>query len=114
MYYKYYEWSFAIGKKVLEPEKGEDLLKRLIFSIRAEETPGRFLDRLSKTLGEYKTNRNIDLDVTMLPDLYGQLWFADKFYYLKSSILSGLLGAMPNKGYNKNKKNMKTEDKQEQ
>ena len=97
MYDKYYNWGIAIGKTILEPAKGEDLLRRLIFSIRAEETPGRFLDRLSETLGEYRTNRNINLDVNMHPDLFNQIWFADKFYYLKSAILAGLLISMSNK-----------------
>jgi hypothetical protein len=97
LYEIYYNWAFAIGKKIMEPPNGnENLLKRLIYNIRAEETPGRFLDRLSETLGEYYTNRNLGIDVSMHPDLYRnkQPWFADRFYYLKSSILTGLLNAL--------------------
>ncbi|MEM4312114.1 MAG: hypothetical protein QXX95_06975 [Nitrososphaerales archaeon] len=79
-------------------EKDEELVRRLIFSIRAEETPGRFLDKLSQTITEYRTNRNINLDINLHPHLYNQSWFADKFYYLKSSIITGLLNALATGG----------------
>jgi hypothetical protein len=94
LYEEYFSWAFAIGRTVLGAPKGDDLLRRLIFNIRAEETPGRFLDRLSETLGEYRTNRNIGLDVNMRPDFYKQTWFADRFYYLKSAVLTGFLNAL--------------------
>jgi hypothetical protein len=80
---------------ILEGDKSGDLLRKLIYNIRAEETPGRFLDKLSETLGEYRTNKNIGLNIKMDEGLYGQTWFADKFYYLKSAILSGLFNALP-------------------
>lgn len=94
LFEEYFKWAFRIGKTILESPKGEDLLRRLIFNTRAEETPGRFLDRLSETLGEYRTNRNIELDVSMRSDFYDQTWFADGFYYLKSAILTGFLNAL--------------------
>jgi len=97
LYDDHYNWSYNIGKKILESSKGDkDLLKRLIFNIRAEETPGRFLDKLSETLGEYSTNRNIGINLAINQDIYAnkQAWFADRFYYLKSAILAGLLNAL--------------------
>ncbi|MCS6768380.1 MAG: hypothetical protein RMJ59_04700 [Candidatus Nitrosocaldus sp.] len=98
MYEIYYEWSYAIGRTIMGARNGEDLLRKLIFNIRAEETPGRFLDRLAQTLGEYKTNRNIGLDITIHKDIYKCEWFADSFYYLKSAILTGLLNALKTGG----------------
>ena len=100
MYDKFFNWAFETGMTIRcegtknPTERGEDLLRRLIFSIRAEEIPGRFLDALSETITEYRTNRNIDLDIEVHPDLYSQTWFADRFYYLKSSILLGFLNAL--------------------
>jgi len=96
VYDKFFNWAFSIGMTIKKeaPEKGEDLLRRLIFSIRAEETPGRFLDKLSETITEYKTNRNIGVEIGLHPELYSQTWVADKFYYLKSSILTGLVNAL--------------------
>jgi hypothetical protein len=98
LYDTFYRWSNDVGKTILkEPDKGDDLLRKLIYNIRAEETPGRFLDKLSETLGEYRTNKNIGLEVKMDERLYKQTWFADKFYYLKSAILSGFFNALADK-----------------
>jgi len=87
-----YNWAFAVGKRITE--QNEDLLRRLIFAVRGEETPGRFLDKLSETIAEYRTNRSINLDVSLHPSIFAQDWFADRFYYLKASILSGFLNAL--------------------
>ncbi|MCC5993985.1 MAG: hypothetical protein LM587_00065 [Candidatus Aenigmarchaeota archaeon] len=60
MFEKFFRWSFAIGKSIIEAKCGEekrkDLLRKLIFDIRGEDTPGRFLERLSKRLTEYRTS----------------------------------------------------------
>jgi hypothetical protein len=98
---KFFNWAFAIGKDIIEKsvcgkEKGKEYVKRLIYDIRAEESPGRFLNKLSQRLGEYKTNTNIQAPVNMLPEIF-QLrdkWSGDSFYYLKSAILTGLLNAL--------------------
>jgi hypothetical protein len=94
LYDIFYRWANDVGIKIWEADKSGDLLRKLIYNIRAEETPGRFLDKLSETLGEYKTNKNIGLNIGMHTDLYGQTWFADKFHYLKSAILSGLFNSL--------------------
>ncbi len=100
MYDKFFNWAFKTGMTIRcegtknPSERGEDLLRRLIFSIRAEQTPGRFLEKLSETLTEYKTNRNIGLDVGLHPEFFSQSWAADRFHYLKSSILAGFLNAL--------------------
>lgn len=105
MYSEYFKWALAVGKSILTKEKGEDLLRRLIFEIRAEETPGRFLDKLSENIGEYNTNRNILLNATINKDIYDKVWFADNFYYLKSAILSGFINALATKSNNKGDNN---------
>ncbi|OQX86869.1 MAG: hypothetical protein B6D55_04955 [Candidatus Omnitrophica bacterium 4484_70.2] len=93
-YEKFFGWAFATGKEILKANNGEKLLKRLIFDIRAEETPGRFLEKLSERITEYKTNTNIRADVEIYPEIMQKEWHADKFYYLKSAILTGFLNAL--------------------
>ncbi|HIQ13733.1 MAG TPA: hypothetical protein EYH44_05080 [Thermoprotei archaeon] len=91
IYQNIFRWAFRTGATV--KEKDERLLKRLIFAIRGEETPGRFLDRLSETLTEYRTNVGIQLDVNIHPDIVRRRWSGDSFHYLRSTILSGFLNA---------------------
>jgi hypothetical protein len=103
MFEKFFRWSFSIGKSIIKAkcgeEKGKDLLRRLIFDIRGEDTPGRFLERLSKRLVEYRTNTNIQANVEILPEIMEkEEWHADKFFYLKASILAGLLNALAGGG----------------
>ncbi len=92
MFGKIEEWSYRIGERI--KEKDEKLLKALIFDIRGEETPGRFLNKLVSKLVEYKTNRNIGVDVEILPELTKERWQGDKFYYMKAAILSGFLNVL--------------------
>jgi hypothetical protein len=99
MFEDYFNWAFSIGKEIINSksgkEKGKDYLKRLIYEIRSEDTPGRFLEKLSEKLTEYKTNANIQAKVYVLPDIMKkEIWHADKFYYLKASILTGFLNAL--------------------
>lgn len=90
----FYEWSKKIGEKIRNREDGEKLLKELIYDIRGEETPGRFFNKLTNKLMEYKTNKNIAID-TFLPDeIMMNTWYGDRFYYLKAAILAGLLNSM--------------------
>jgi hypothetical protein len=98
---KIFDWAFAVGKDIVNEskcgrDKGKDYLRRLIFDIRAEEMPGRFLDKLSQRLGEYRTNTNIQAPVSLLPEIFQsrERWSGDSFYYLKSAILYGLLNAL--------------------
>ncbi len=97
-YEKYYSWAFAIAKEIIESksgkEKGKELVKKLIYEIRGEETPGRFLNRLTQKLGEYKINVNIQADVSVHNMLFKENWYGDKFFYLKSAILAGFLNAL--------------------
>ena len=101
-YEVFFKWAYATGMRILENEKyeekkGIDLLKRLIFDIRSEETPGRFLGKLSERLTEYKTNVNIQADVSLNRKIFEGEWQGDSFYYLKSAILSGFLNALSTK-----------------
>jgi len=98
-YEEFFKWAYSIGKTILnnekyDKEKGEKLLKRLIFDIRAEETPGRFLEKLSERVVEYKTNANIQADISLHPELMYKKWHADSFYYMKSAVLTGFLNAL--------------------
>lgn len=95
MYDDTYNWAFAVGRKILDnSDKGEDLLRRLIFDIRGEDLPGRFLEKLSSRITEYKTNKNIAIDVSMYGKLYEKKWHGDSFRYMKSAVLSGLLNSL--------------------
>jgi len=96
LYSEIYNWAYAVGKTILkQSDKGEDLLRRLIFDIRGEDLPGRFLEKLSSRLTEYKTNRNIAVDVSMYGKLFEKrVWHGDQFRYMKSAILSGFLNSL--------------------
>jgi hypothetical protein len=97
-YERYYNWAFAIAKEIIRSksgtEKGKELIKKLIYEIRGEETPGRFFNRLTQKLGEYKINVNIQADVSIHNMLFKENWYGDKFFYLKSAILAGFLNAL--------------------
>ena len=96
MFDEIYNWAYAVGRTILEQsDKGDDLLRRLIFDIRGEDLPGRFLEKLSSRLTEYKTNRNIAIDVSMYGKLFEKrVWHGDRFRYMKSAILSGFLNSL--------------------
>lgn len=93
-----YSWAYKTAKIILDNRKeagdGEDLVKRLIYSIRSEETPGRFLDKLATTIAEFRTNRAYNLDVSVHSILLKSELRGDSFHLAKASILSGLLGAL--------------------
>jgi hypothetical protein len=95
LYDQIYNWAYAVGKAILENrDKGEDLLRKLIFDVRGEDLPGRFLDKLSNRLTEYKTNKNIAINVSMYGKLFERSWHGDSFRYMKSAVLSGLLNSL--------------------
>jgi hypothetical protein len=95
LYDEVYNWAYAVGRTILEQsDKGDDLLRALIFNIRGEDLPGRFLEKLSSRLTEYKTNRNIAIDVSMQRRLFEKKWYGDSFRYMKSAVLSGLLNSL--------------------
>lgn len=94
-----FKWAFGTGKEILGIdagiEKGKDLLERLIYHIRAEETPGRFLERLSERLTEYRTNKGVRANVNILPNIMMMKEMCgDRFYYMKAAILAGFLNAL--------------------
>ena len=99
MFEKYFGWAFSVGKAIINSgcgkERGRELVRRLIFEIRGEDTPGRFLDKLVERLSEYKTNTSIKAKIEILPEIMlKEEWRGDKFCYLKSSILAGLLNSL--------------------
>ncbi|TDA25914.1 MAG: hypothetical protein DSO01_06615 [Archaeoglobi archaeon] len=94
-----FRWAYATGREILSikagQEKGADFLERLIYHIRAEETPGRFLERLSERLTEYRTNKGIRANVNVLPKIMMiREMYGDRFYHAKAAILAGFLNAL--------------------
>jgi hypothetical protein len=95
-----YRWAYVTGRKVIEERKkvgqddGEDLVRRLIFDIRGEDLPGRFLDKLSSRLAEYKTNVGLDLDVSPHRRIYERKLWGNHFFYVKSAVISGLTNSL--------------------
>ena len=87
-----FSWAFKIGKELTKID--EELVRRLIFEIRGEETPGRFLGKLSNKISEYKMSKNIRAEVDLHPLLFQQTWYADKFHYMKAAVISGLNNAI--------------------
>ena len=92
MYEDLWKWAYAVGMAI--KNKDERLLRSLIFDIRGEETPGRFLSKLINTLSCYKTNRNINIDINIHPSLITEEWHGDRFYYMKAAILVGFTNAL--------------------
>jgi hypothetical protein len=99
---EYFKWAFRTGCEILSihagREKGKDLLERLIYYIRAEESPGRFFERLAERLTEYRTNKGILANVSLLSDTMSQEMSGDRFYYAKAAILAGFLNALSAQG----------------
>lgn len=96
MYEGILTWAFKTGVKI--KRKNEKLLEMLIFDVRGEETPGRFLEKLSSRLSEYKTNRNIALNLSIEPKIVGEKWHGDKFYHMKAAVLTGFINALSKRG----------------
>lgn len=92
LYGKVFGWAFNIGVKI--KEKDDKLLRVLIFDVRGEETPGRFLAKLVNRISEYKTNRNISIDISVMSELFQEEFYGDSFHKLKASILAGLTNAL--------------------
>ena len=92
LYRDIFSWAFRTGATI--KERDEKLLRRLIFTIRGEETPGRFLDRLIEVLSEYRTRAEFQLDVNVSPSIIGKEWHGDAFHYLRATILAGFLNAL--------------------
>jgi hypothetical protein len=91
-----YSWAYVTASKIIEnvEDEGIELIRRLIFAIRGEETPGRFLDKLTTTLVEYRTNKAYELQVTIPKLLLTKELIGDSFHYVRAAILAGLLDAM--------------------
>jgi len=96
MFEEIWSWAYAIGITI--KQKDEKLLRALIFDIRGEETPGRFMEKMANKLSEYRTNKNIALDVSIKPELFKVKWHGDKFYYMKAAVLGGLTDALATRG----------------
>jgi len=95
LYEEIYNWAYAVGRTILSgSDKGDDLLRRLIFDVRGEDLPGRFMEKLAGRLTEYRTNKNIAIDVSMYGKLFEEKWHGDSFRYVKSAVLSGFLNSL--------------------
>jgi len=92
LYREIFNWAFRTGAAI--KEKDDKLLRRVIFVIRGEETPGRFLDKLIEILSEYRTRAEFQLDVSISPTIIGREWHGDSFHYLRAAILAGFLNAL--------------------
>ena len=94
--YRLYRWAYKVGRELLEARDGEKLLTRLIYDLRGEDLPGKFRDTLVKTLHYFSTARGVEaLKEIEIPDYiltFGE--YGDKFYYMKSAILIGLMNAL--------------------
>ena len=94
IYRDIFSWAFRTGMAIRRVDQGDKLLKQLIYHIRGEETPGRFIDKLSERLTEYRTNTSITADVNLHPEIIKRRWHGDSFHYMRASVLSGFLNAL--------------------
>lgn len=95
MYDKIYRWAFDLGKRLKMEDEG--LLKRLIYDLRGEDTPGAFLNVLSLRLSQFALDPSLERikGVLSIPSEVRkeELEPGDKFYYLRYAIISGLTDA---------------------
>ena len=97
MYERFYDWANEIGTKIVSasPESGTDLIRKIIFDIRGEQLPGKFLEKLTTRLAEYRTDRDLDLiDIGIDPKIFENTLWGNSFHYTKSAIIAGLLNAI--------------------
>jgi len=100
MYEQFYDWANSIGEKIVDTtgDRGTDLIKKIIFDIRGEQLPGKFLEKLTTRLAEYRTDRDLNLDdIEIDPELFGKTLWGNSFHYTKSAIIAGLLNAIASK-----------------
>jgi len=102
-----YEWACEISSKILDrlgKEEGIDRIKTIYYAIRGEETPGRFLEKLSKEVGEVFFSEGISsskgqlVAYELLHHVHG-----DMFYLAKAAVIMGLLNALSEGGCKKDK-----------
>jgi hypothetical protein len=89
-----FKWSFKTGKTLAEKDK--KLGEILIFDLRSEDTPGRFLNKLSVRIADFNKRFGVDIEIPHQLYLENRI-SGDQFYYLKSSILAGLVNALYSK-----------------
>lgn len=108
MYELFYNWANELGKQIRSSseDRGADLLKKIIFDIRGEQLPGKFLEKLVTRLAEYQTDRDLNLSsIEIQPDIFkGTLW-GNTFHYTKSAIIAGFLNAIADQSPKKGGKN---------
>ncbi|MBS7633626.1 hypothetical protein KEJ15_08470 [Candidatus Bathyarchaeota archaeon] len=100
MYERFYDWANDIGAKIVNStgEHGTELIKKIIFDIRGEQLPGKFLEKLMTRLAEYRTDRDLNLaDIEIDPEIFGKTLWGNSFHYTKSAIIAGLLNAIASK-----------------
>ena len=98
-----YDWAYAISRTILEKlgrSEGVDKIRMIYYAIRGEETPGRFLEKLSKEVGEACFSADTSLSVTpkLLQHIHG-----DMFYLAKAAVIMGLLNALSRGEYQENR-----------
>jgi len=90
-----FKWSFKAGKTLAEKDK--KLGEILIFDLRSEDTPGRFLNKLSVRIADFNKRFGFNIEIPrQLYDSENKIR-SDQFYYLKSAILAGLVNALYSK-----------------
>jgi hypothetical protein len=107
MYRDVYDWSKDIGDKLIKAG-GDDLVRRVVFDIRGEQLPGKFLDKLMTRLAEYKTDTDLNLtDLEINPEVFRGILWGNSFHYLKSAIMAGLVNSMAKSAEAEAKKDVK-------
>ncbi|GEM_PF-1237993 len=93
-----YKWSrFKVGEILAKKDK--KFVEILIFDLRSEDTPGRFLNKLAVRLADFNKRLGVNL---IIPNLFYRenKIKGDQFYYIKSAILTGLVNALSSKKEN--------------
>lgn len=92
---------YKLGKRILEVTGEVSLVEKLLFDLKAEQTPGRFFNKLSTRIADYN-KKYPDLSFSIPAGIIQSNVKGDKFFYLKSAIITGLLNSITSLNNNSN------------
>lgn len=87
-------WAFHIKSNIKNSSGDEKraLVEKLMYDIRGEQTPGRFFEKLTIRIVDYNKRFNANISIPKVEEVWG-----DKFYYVKSAVLAGLINSVSEK-----------------
>lgn len=85
-----FKWAYKVG--ALLKEEDSKYVEILIFDLRAEKTAGRFFEKLAIRIADFDKRLGINANIPFY--IFEREISGDRFYYIKSAILAGLLNSL--------------------